>query len=493
MRENAPAPPPAAPDPPHGRADSCVVVMDDSLVTDEAPRTFEGVLPALPGGTISRQVFLLALPMLGEQFFTFLVGFVDTWLAGHVSKDAQAAVGTGAYMGWFVSLVFSLIGTGAAALVSRSIGARDPATARRAAGQALSLSICLGITIAVVAFSSASWFAGRLGQTDSSREMLQTFLRIDALGYTLYCVVLVCGGVMRAAGDTATPMMVQIVVNVINAALASSLVFGWFGPKLGMVGIAAATVAARTIGGLAMAAALVRGTKGVQLSLAGMKPDWPILGRMLRVGIPAAADSVFLAAAQLTFLWVVFNAAVGEQGTANAAAHMIAMRLEAISYLPAVAWMTAAGALVGQYLGAGRPDLAMRSGNTAARQAAVLCGVVGLVFFLFSHAIYRVMSEDEQVRRIGGNAFRWMGLVQPFLATAIVYMGALRGAGDTRSTMVMSLIGSVGLRVPVAYLGAILLGGGLLGAWVGMWADNVAKFAMGLHRFRGGAWQKTKV
>jgi len=115
------------------------------------------------------------------------------------------------------------------------------------------------------------------------------------------------------------------------------------------------------------------------------------------------------------------------------------------------------------------------------------------VFFLFAHQIYAAMSSDLQVRAVGGSAFRWLAFVQPFLAAGIIYMGALRGAGDTRWTMVFSLIGGLGLRVPLAYLGGIVLAGGLLGAWSGMIVDIIARFLMGFARFTHGGWKRVRV
>lgn len=450
-------------------------------------------LASLPPGPVGWQVLVLALPMLGEQFFNFLVGLVDTWLAGHISMEATVAVGTASYLGWFVSLIASLIGTGAQALVARSFGARDLATANRAAHQSLNLAISLGIATSLLVYFSAPALAMWLCQTAESREMAEGFLRIDALGHALYAVVLVCGGVMRAAGDTHTPMRIQIFVNIVNAAIASGFVFGWFGSNLGVYGIAVATVMARSIGGILMVITLFGGVRGLKLRWRGLRPDWPILARMLRVGLPAGADAGMMWIAQMVFIKIVSASGTGAQSTANFAAHMIAMRMEAISYLPAVAWMTAAATLVGQYLGAGRPEQAARAGHVAALQAAGLTSVVGVAFFVLAEVIYEAMSQEPAVRDVGVPAFRLLALIQPVLAMAIVYIGALRGAGDTRATMLFALIGGIALRIPIAYVGAIVLGGGLVGAWIGMWADNIAKFCLGLGRFLHGGWKRTRV
>ncbi len=448
---------------------------------------------ALSAPSMNRQVLTLALPMLGEQFLNFLVGLVDTWLAGHVSKEATSAVGTGTYMAWSMMLIFSLVGTGAAAVVSRSIGARDGRTASLAAAQALTLGLALGLVLAGVGAFSAPYIAEFFSQTDAARELLTVFLRIDAFGYALYAAVVICGGVIRAAGDARTPLKIMGVVNIVNMLLSAGLVFGWYGPHLGVRGIAIGTAIARTLGGVLLVYVLFRGVGDLHVTLRRLIPNVEMIGRMMRVGIPAAADGMLMWASQMTFVKIVSNTGVGDAATVNFAAHMIALRMEAISYLPAQAWMTAAATLVGQHLGAGRPDDASRAGHRAAFQGALLTTFIGVGFFLLAGPIFAFMSNDEAVQAVGVPAFRLMAFVQPMLGLAIVYTGALRGAGDTRATMLISLIGGIGLRVPVAYVGGILLHGGLIGAWCGMWSDNICKCVLGAVRFTRGGWKRVDV
>ena len=193
------------------------------------------------------------------------------------------------------------------------------------------------------------------------------------------------------------------------------------------------------------------------------------------------------------FIKVVVHTASGDAATVNYAAHMIGVRMTAITYLPAAAWMTAASTLVGQYLGAKRPALAARAAHVAALHGVLVSTGVGIAFFLLADAIYALMSQDPAVRTVGAPVFRMGAFVHPFLCAAIIYNGALRGAGDTRYPMIFSLIGGILIRIPLAYLGGVVLGAGLLGAWCGMWADNVAKCVMGLARVVQGGWKKVKV
>jgi len=473
--------------------DGRVPVADEPAYPEPTPIGRQVHLGSLPPGSLSRQVFILALPMLGEQLVNFCVGLVDTFLAGQVGKEATAAVGTGGYLSWFVTLGFALIGTGAAALVARCFGARDIQTAKRAANQAFVLALALGATMGGLVYLAAPLLADFLTQTTAAASMMVTYVRIDAFGLVLYSTVLVCGGVIRAAGDTRTPMIIMVIVNIINAIVSAGLVFGWVGPPMGVKGIAIGTVVARLLGGLLLTVVLLSGLRGLQLHLAWMRPDWEMIRRMLRVGGPAGAEATLMWVAQIWFIKIVAHTATGNAATVNYAAHMIAVRMTAITYLPAAAWMTAAATLVGQYLGARQPERAARSAHVAALQGGVLATGVGIAFFLLADVIYAIMSQDAAVRDVGAPAFRIGAFIHPFLCMGIIYIGALRGAGDTRCTMIFSLIGGILLRIPLAYLGGVVLGGGLIGAWVGMWADNFTKFVMGCARLLQGGWKRVRV
>lgn len=453
----------------------------------------EVVPRSLPRGSLTRQVYVLALPMLGEQLGNFTIGLVDTLLAGRISKEATSAVGTAAYVGWFTGLLFMLVSTGAAALVSRAFGAADTRTAGRVMNQSFVLMLGMGVIASLAVFFGAPGIGQFLTQTPEAAALFVNFLRIDACGYLAYAVLAIVNTVLRAAGDTRTPMAVMLSINVVNVLVATTLVFGWVIPPLGVAGIAIATVTARTLGGVIALVLALRGRRSMRLALRDLCPDAALIWRILRIGIPGATEAAVMAVAQFLFIKVIAETAPGAAGTANYAAHMIAVRLEAITYLPAMAWMTAAATMVGQYLGAHQPRRAARAGHVAAAQGAMLTTLIAVNFYLFADLLFAVMSNDPQVRAVGAPAFRLLAFVQPILCAGIIYMGALRGAGDTRYTMLASIVGGLCVRVPGAYIGGILLEGGLIGAWCGMWADNIVRCALGLIRYLHGGWQRIRV
>ena len=189
----------------------------------------------------------------------------------------------------------------------------------------------------------------------------------------------------------------------------------------------------------------------------------------------------------------LFLAIIGSFGETSMAAHIVGIRVEAITYLPAVAWAAAAATMIGQSLGAGDVDRARRAGHEAVRQ----CGLLGIgltaLFFFGARLIYTLMHNSPDVVEIGAPAFRLAALFQVPLMMGIVYVGGLRGAGDTRTPMLITLFSTFVIRVPGAYVFGVLLGGGLYGAWIAMCIDMLTRGVLAFFRFARGRWIDIRV
>jgi Na+-driven multidrug efflux pump len=257
------------------------------------------------------------------------------------------------------------------------------------------------------------------------------------------------------------------------------------------------------IGGTAVLILMARGRAGLKLRWLDLVPDPQLIRRLLRVSIPATIDTLSVCLCQLWFLRMV-----NELGTVAAAAHGIAIRWESLGYLSGYVFATAAAALVGQNLGAGRPHEAARSGWVA---WGIGCGVMsfmGLIFYVMAPEMFELFCPKHEQRVIiqaGIPVLRLVAFAMPPLACIIVFTGALRGAGDTRLPMLVSWIGFLVIRIPLAYflmypsvelgpLGTIHgLEMGLYGAWLAMFADLLIRGGLFFIRFAGGRWQKVKV
>lgn len=509
---------------------------DCGLGEKPLPELAAGPRSRLLHGPIGSAVFWLALPVLGEQALNALVTWNDAYLAGRITAEATGAVGIAGYISWLVTMLFWMVDTGATAIVSRAIGSGNPAEARRTTNQALVMALLMGLAATVLVVCSAPGFAWLLNMRGEAAGIATTFMRIDALGYLGAAVSFALAACLRGAGDTRTPLMVLGGVNVINVLATWGLTLG-VGPipPQGVAGIAWGTVIARWAGGiwvlvlmrqgrkvrertpapagvregaLATAAPLKRrdaqphaadsgstasAREVLRLSLRDMRPDRALIWRMLRIGLPAAADGALTFAGHFTFMTIVTRVPSAFAPAVLYAAHIIGIRIESLSYLPANAWHVAAATMVGQNLGAGQPGRAKRAANAAARQAAVLLAATGGLYFFAAESLFRFLSNDPQVWRCGVPALKGLALVQIPLAFLIVYLGALRGAGDTRGPMKINALGIGLIRIPIGLFGGFVLKWGLLGAWLGMFVDlSVRSVLMGI-RFGRGRWAKLKV
>ena len=449
---------------------------------------------AILTGPPRRTLFFLALPVLTEQILNTMVGLVDVFLAGQISATATAAVGVAAYVTWLVSMLVMLVAIGASALVSRSQGSGNHADANHFANQSITLAAIFGVAIAIANFLAAPFFARAFNMHGEAFDVTVDYLRIESLGHFFQSITIVASAAYRGIGRMKIPMMVFAIMNVVNAFFSVVLMYGIGpAPRLGVNGIVIGTVIAQMVGMGVIAAILIRGRAGLQLHWAEMSINARSAARIMRIGLPAAADGAIMWTGQFLFLLIIARLAPNPLGEAYLAAHIIAVRFEAFTYLPAVAWGAAVATMIGQSLGAGDKRRAQRAGNEGVLQCATLATILGILYFTGAPAIYRLMSTDPLVQEVGTWPFRYLAVLQPLLAISIVYIAGLRGAGDTRYPLLISIFGAFCVRVPLGYIFGIVLNGGLMGAWVGMFGDMIWRAVGAVIRYHRGRWVHTRV
>lgn len=451
--------------------------------------------------SLRKQIFVLALPVLCEQLLTFCVGFFDVYLSGRLGKKETAAIGLAAYVSWLASMIFSLVGTGTSAIVAREWGAGRQDEARKVAGRSLTMVPLVGLFVFLVLQVMASSFARLLKMEGEQLRIAVEFLRIDACGQFFAGWTLIAAAASRGAGDMLSPLRVLVVTNLVNMAVSTICTFGWGVPgssllqfpALGVRGIVVGTMTAHCCGALLMARLLFSNRSRLQLSWRDLGFHRQTIYRILRIGGPAALGGLCTFAGHFLFLMIISRLSPEGFDGATFAAHVVGVRIEALSYLPVEAFGIAAASLVGQSLGANNLARAKQTGHEALRQCIWYAGLMTVLFFVFANQIYRLMHSDPQVANAGVNAFRLMAAYQIPNAILIVYIHALRGAGDTRFPLYCSLIGNVIVRASVGYFFGIYCQLGLLGAWMGMGADNLLRAALISWRYLSGKWMHLKV
>jgi putative MATE family efflux protein len=422
--------------------------------------------------------------------------------ARHVAY--QAAQTTAIYLAWLISSYTVLVSVGSTALVARFVGAGDRDAAIRVTNQSILLAVALGLLGSLIGLLGLHTFVSLLQLRGNAAEFAAEYLRPFMVLLVFQVIEAVGIACLVGAGDTRTGFWVLGGVALLNLPLAWSLFLG-LGPfpELRFVGIALGTAICHTIGGLVVLTILAFGRAGLRLHWRYLWPDWSLIWRVLRISVPAGMDSFTIMFGHLWFLSIVNNL-----GNTAAGAHGIALGWEALSFLSGVAFGTAAMTLVGQNLGAGRPDQAAKSGWISFGLGCSMMCVMGAVFFIFAQQMFEFFCPHPEQRDIveaGVPVLRLQAFAEPALASVLIFLSALRGAGDTRIPVLFNFVGLMGVRIPLAYVFTaerLELGPlgsypgfalGLFGAWLAMFADLVVRGSFFLYRFASGRWQKVRV
>ena len=438
---------------------------------------------------IRRDVLRLALPATGEQMLSMMVGIVDTFLVGHLGAASLAAVGLAIQWVFLAHTLLGAIATGSTALIARSIGAKEPWEANKVIRQSVLLGTLIGLGCSLLGISLALPAVLLLGAQAEVIGLSTAYLRIVAAFLFFAALMFIGNASLRGAGDTRTPLYVMLVVNLVNILVAVTAINGLFGlPKMGVAGSAMGAAAGQMVGGMLVIAILLKGRSGIQLTLTHFRTDWTMIRRILHVGLPTGVEQLFFRTGNMAYVRILAS-----MGITIYAANQVAINAWSLSFMPGFGFAIAATTLVGQSLGARDPDGAQQRGYTAYRIGAMLMGAIGLTFVLFPAQIMGFFTNDPEVIAAGTMPLRLMGLFQPILAASMIFAGGLRGAGDTRWPMVATAVGIWLVRLPLAYLLAIVLGWGLIGAWTGMTIDLTVRGALNFLRYRGGRWKTTQV
>jgi putative MATE family efflux protein len=418
-----------------------------------------------------------------------LFAVVDIFFVSKVSTEAVATVGLTESV---ITLVYSVaigLSTAATATISRRIGEGNPAQAKRAIGQVILISLSISLVIAVV----GTWFAGDILRAMGADEKViatgTNFARIQFLSSPVVVLLYSLSGALRGAGSAATAMRSLIVANVFNMILGPILIFG-VGPfpELGVTGAAIATATGRSIGVAYQLFSLTKVNKMLSLTWADLAPNKEMIATIVKVATGGTVQFLIGSAS-----WIFLTRILSEFGSDVVAGYTISIRVIMFTLLPAWGLANAAATLVGQNLGAQKPERAEASVWKCAFYNLVF--LLGLSVFMFAGAemIVSLFSTNAKVVETGKTALRVLCLGYGFYAYGMVVIQSLNGAGDTKTPTVLNLICFWAIEIPVAYVLAVILDMGPIGVFASVPIAESVLALLGIWRFRMGGWKVVKV
>lgn len=455
-------------------------------------------LPPSPTRRIVRDVFLLAWPAMLQAFMQTVVFFFDRLMLGRHSKLEIAAMIPAGTTLWSITSIFGVWTVGTLAVVARDKGARKENELPDHIATSIALALGLGIIVGLAGILASPLFVAFFGVAPDVAPHSLDYLRILLTILPVTFVGLTLMAAFVGAGDTVTPMLAAAVSNVVNIAGNYVLIFGEFGfPELGMRGAAFASAAAFIVNALILGAALLRKGSALPFKLGHV---WRFSNRsarrILSVSFPAAIERLIFHAGFIGYARIVTGL-----GTAAMAAQEALIAIQSIVFLPGEGFGVAAGSITGRNLGAGRLADAEKGVKVATWMAVTPLVLAGFVFLSAPGTLIGLFTEDSAIVAIGIPALIIGSFEGLFLGSFQAISGGMRGAGDTRTPMIVTTIGIWFVRLPLcAILGLppeLTLGLGqdlgLKGVWIGTLSDWIIRAVMITWAFRKGRWKQVKV
>ncbi len=438
-------------------------------------------------------VIRLAWPVVVQQVSFSMVQLVDTALVGHLGEDALAGVRVAGQIFWFSQAGMVAVGIGSTAIIARRVGAGQPEEASRTLRNAMIMAFLWGVSMGLLMWFIGGWGVGMLGAEPEAKHQGTVFLKAAAVGMPFWSLIYAGNASLQGAGDTRMPMIIGILINIANVLIAYALINGPGPfPKLDVLGSGAGFSGAAIIGGVLVLLVLTFGGRVIRWSpWEALRFDAADARRVLDVGIPAGLEQI-----QFNVAFMIYTRIIASLGTAALAAHGVTLAIQSLTFNVGFALSVATTALVGQSLGARRPDLAEKSTYLTMRYSLLFMCALGVVMMVLGSQITGVFvggKDADEVIDIGTKLLFIFAFAMPGLAISLSLGGALRGAGDTRAVLAIMAGTTWIVRLVPAYLLAITFGLGVPGAWMAAIMDINTRAALMWLRFRMGRWKRITV
>ncbi|MDT2659504.1 MATE family efflux transporter [Enterococcus hulanensis] len=422
------------------------------------------------------KILALAIPATIENVLQTAVGFIDALMISRIGLVAVTAVGIANTILNVYLALFIALGVGASALIAQKIGAKRPDEAQKVTNQAVMLTLAVSLLLGIISIVFGESLLRVMGASEAVlQEALQFFMVVGG-GALFMGLMTIFGSILRATGDTKSPMKISVVVNIGNVVIDYILIFG-LGPipALGVLGTAIGTVLSRGLGCWLLYRKVQQSESPVDHASLFNSGNYRSL---VNLSIPATLERLVMRLGQVLYFGLIVSISAK-----TFAAHSIAGNIESFTYMPAYGLATAATTLVGNAVGAGESQQAKRYGYSAAKYGVIFMSLLGVVLFFGAPFFASLFTSDQEALRQIVIALRIDAFAQPGLAISLITTGALQGMGDTKSPLYSTAFGMWGIRVVGVIVLSKYLGLGIAGIWLSIAIDLYLRSLFLVYKF----------
>lgn len=439
-----------------------------------------------------RTALNMAVPAIIESFFVAFAGLVDSFMVSSLGANAVAAVGITTQPKFLGLSIFFAMNVAISALVARRFGENE----RRKANSILLTALLLVLGLAFVLSTSLVTLAPQImdlcGSTPETHDGAVAYYRIIMGGMIFNCIQMAINSAQRGAGNTRITMITNITSNSLNIIFNYLLINGHCGlPALGIKGAALATVLGTVVACVMSIISIMKADFFVSIPYIikeKVRPTFGALKDIVKLGYSVFFEQILM---RIGFMATALMAA--DQGNASMAAHQVAMNIMGLSFSFGDGLQSAAVALIGRSLGEKKPEKAKEYGRTCQMIGGIISVSLAVIYFLGARLLMSMFFEETEIINIGVGIMRVIIVAVLFQIRQVVYMGCLRGAGDTLYTAIASLISATLIRTVVSYVFGYTFGFGIVGIWLGVLGDQVSRYVFATIRFKAGKWTSIKI
>jgi MATE family multidrug resistance protein len=446
-----------------------------------------------------REIFALAAPTILTMLSQTLMWTVDTAMLGRVNSVSLAAAGLGGMLTWATYSLFNNLSRITGTFVSQAHGRDDTESVAHYAWQGIYIALFTGAILQALGYFSYTVLPWTRNPADV-QELTYVYIKWRSMSAIFTQLIFAMMGFFQGRKDVKVPMYAGIIGNAVNMVLDVWLIFGWTGfelagrtwlavPAMGVKGAAIGT----SVGTFLNAVALIWWAMAPRLRQKYQihrirRPEWRAIGNMVRVGLPSAWEGFIDMGG-----FLMFTIFVGTTGAVQLAASQITIQLLSFSFMPLWGLTTAASVLTGNWIGAGQPDTAAHYGRQTYKLGTYYSLLLALVIILLRHELFKVFTNDPEILALGAGLAISAAIFQYFDGIRMLSSGILQGAGDTRYTMLVTLIVMWGGFIPLTWYLIVARDGNVIGAWYGASVCYLAQGVVMWRRFESGKWKKIEI